>query len=60
MNLSIIPYECNSLVLTNCYSSENEVMIYNKVRHNFKLKVGRGLLLKNLYFDSLDSIMGNK
>jgi len=48
MKLSIFPYECNTTVLTNCYENGIEVIIYNKVRQNFKLKVGGGLTLKNL------------
>jgi hypothetical protein len=56
MNLTIIPYYCG-LPTTNCYGQDEKVTIYNKVRQNFQLKVGSGLSLINLIFDSLDSIM---
>jgi len=58
MILTIMPYYCVENDIThNCYNYDEDVIIYNKVRHNFHLKVGQGLTLLNLTIDSLDSIM---
>ncbi len=57
MNLTVRPLYCNSTVVTNCFENDVKVKIFNKIRHNFRLKVGRGLTLLNLIIDSLDSII---
>ena len=61
MALTISPLYCSDGLTADtsqCYSSANDqVNVYNKRRDKFTIQVGAGLTLKNIIFDSLDSII---
>jgi hypothetical protein len=59
MQLTIMPQYCSALVLENCYdqAKKEKPVIYNKRRDKFTLRVGAGLTIQDVTFDSLDSII---
>ncbi len=56
----ISPLFCDNAVAnaTNCFATGSRATIYNKMRDKFVMKVGAGLTLFGISFDSLDSIVG--
>ena len=60
MQLTIMPHYCSATVLLNCYdqSKKEKPTIFNKRRDKFTLRVGAGLTIQDITFDSLDSIIG--
>lgn len=60
MQLTIMPHYCSATVLLNCYdqSKKEKSTIFNKRRDKFTLRVGAGLTIQDITFDSLDSIIG--
>ena len=62
MKLTISPFYCSSTYsgtdTTGCISDTTaKVKVYNKFRERFNIKVGAGLTVNNIVFDSLDSIV---
>ncbi|CDW84918.1 UNKNOWN [Stylonychia lemnae] len=59
MRISIQPHFCsnNNTDTEICLEDDEHVTVYNKLRDQFQLLVGSGLMLKNIIIDWIDSLI---